>query len=149
MTDHPIFWPGGQRASFYKPGNGLSKATKLCVPHARNSKNVYTTENFPWGIWKPPGICYLSSHKRCRVCLSLTSLLEDIRPPTQSENWDEYWRWFQKVFTDFNYLEKYHYSFRKKIQMNIVNNYDKLETYLIILINFNILMKGDKSSVKL
>lgn len=33
--------------------------------------------------------------------------------------------------------------------MNTVNNYDKLETYLIILINFNILMKGDKSSVKL
>lgn len=53
MTDHPIFWPKGQRASFYKLGNGLSKATKLCVPHSRNSKVFISQKNFPGGYENP------------------------------------------------------------------------------------------------
>lgn len=53
-TDHPIFWPGGQRASFYKLGNGLSKATKHCVPHARNSKMFIPLKIFPEGYENTP-----------------------------------------------------------------------------------------------
>lgn len=62
MTNHPMFWPWGQRVSLCKLGNGPSKATKLWVPHARNS-SVYTSEKLPGGILKPPGTYYLSSHR--------------------------------------------------------------------------------------
>lgn len=107
MTDHPIFWPEGQRASFYKLGNVLSKATKVCVPHVRNLKVFIPLRIFPEGIETPqePAISVLT--KRCRVCLSPTgSLLLDIRSSIQREHWDEYWRRFQKAFTALNYLEK-------------------------------------------
>lgn len=83
--------------AFYKLGNVLSKATKVCVPHVRNLK-VFILGEFSLRELKTPqepAISVLT--KRCRVCLSPTgSLLLDIRSSIQREHWDECWRRLQK-----------------------------------------------------
>ena len=117
MTDDPIPWPGGERASVHGLGDGLSKAAKPCVPHAENSKVFITLQPSPEARENPqePAISVLTKGAEC-VEAPQASLSQDIKSPTLREHWGKCWR-LQKGFPDFNHFRKSHTSPMKKIQI--------------------------------
>lgn len=90
MIDHPVLWPGGQRASFYKLANALWKATKVCVPHVRSLKVFIPLGIFPEGHENPQGAATTILTKRCRVWVGPQGLWQDTRPPPPK--WTRGWK---------------------------------------------------------